>query len=181
MERLNQIIIIVGGKGTGKTTFALRLLEKSRKKTLIVDTLDHPAYRHIPPVNIDKLKLWRSGTYRIFNSDPVAVMNECNSNVWNANIILEDAFKYLSFNLKKDEIKLFSDSKQHNQDIIIMFHALKQIPSYLATVADKIVIFKTNEQLARNSNKFYNWHEIMFTHSRVMKHKDMHYCEVVNL
>ena len=181
MQRLNQIIIIVGGKGTGKTTFALKLLGKSPKKTLIIDTLDHPAYRQYPAITVDKLKLWKSGTYRIFTGDPVVNMIECNKNVWNANIILEDAFKYLSFNMKKDEIKLFSDSKQHNQDIVIMFHALKQIPSYLATVADKLVIFKTNEQLAARSAKFYNWHDILTAHSRAMHSKNPFYCEVVNL
>lgn len=181
MNRLNKVIIIVGGKGTGKTTLALKLLQKSTKKTLIVDTLDHPAYRQYPVVTIDKLKLWKSGIYRIFDSDTQLVMSEINRNVWNANIILEDAFKYLSFSMSKDQIKLFSDSKQHNQDIIVMFHAIKQIPTYLCTIADQLVILKTKEDLPNTTNKFYNWKDIKEAHKKVNEHKNPHYFEVINL
>jgi archaellum biogenesis ATPase FlaH len=181
MPRLNQIIIIVGGKGTGKTTLALQLLNKAPKKTLIVDTFDHPAYRIYPELTQEQLPYWKSGTYRIFDGDTVETLKAINKHVWNANIILEDAFKYLSFNLKKDEIRLFSDSKQHNQDIIIMFHAIKQIPTYLCSLADKLVILKTKEQLQSNTTKFYNWEDIKAAHTKVARHPDPHYFEVINL
>lgn len=182
MPRLNQIIIIVGGKGSGKTTLALQLLAKSsNEKTLIVDTFDHPSYRQYPELTIEKLPYWKKGTYRIFQGNTVDILQAINKDVWNASIILEDAFKYLSFNLKKDEVRLFSDSKQHNQDIIIMFHAIKQIPVYLCSLADKLVIMKTKEQLPTSTTKFYNWEEIRKAHASVSKHKDPHYFEVINL
>ncbi len=181
MTRLNKIVCIVGGKGSGKTTLALKLLQRSPKKTLIVDTLDHPAYRQYPVVSIERLKYWKNGTYRIFHGDTNEILTEINTNVWNANIILEDAFKYLPFGLSKDQIRLFSDSKQHNQDIIVMFHAIKQIPVYLCSVMDQLVILKTKERLAASSNKFYNWDEIREVHQRVSKHKNPHYFEVIDL
>lgn len=179
--RLNQIILIAGGRGTGKTTFALKLIQSSPKKSLIIDTLDHPTYRNYPVVTIDKLKLWKSGTYRIFEGNPVNIMNEVNRHVWNANIILEDAFKYLSPNMKKDEISLFIDCKQHNQDIIIMFHALAQIPPNLIRLSDKLVLFRTKENLSPKNNRFYNWDEIFFAHQRIMRHPNPHYCEAISL
>ena len=179
--RLNKVICIVGGKGSGKTTLALNLLGNSPKKTLIVDTLDHPAYRQYPIVTVDKLKLWKSGTYRIFEGNMNENLSEINKSVWNANIILEDAFKYLSFSMSKDQIKLFSDSKQHNQDIIIMFHAIKQIPTYLCSIMDQLVILKTKETLPNSTNKFYNWDEIKKAHHKVSVHKNPHYFEVIDL
>lgn len=181
MKRLNKVICIVGGKGSGKTTLALKLLESSPKKTLIVDTLDHPAYRSYPVVTLDKLKHWKSGTYRTFEGNTNDILIEVNKNVWNANIILEDAFKYLSFTMSKDQIKLFSDSKQHNQDIIIMFHAIKQIPTYLCSIMDQLVILKTKEILPNSTTKFYNWEEIKKAHETVIKNKNPHYFEVIEI
>ncbi|MCO5232844.1 MAG: ATP-binding protein [Chitinophagales bacterium] len=179
--RLNKVICIVGGKGSGKTTLALQLLNQAPKKTLIVDTLDHPSYRQYPVVTIDKLKYWKNGIYRIYQGDTNEILTEVNTSVWNANIILEDAFKYLPFSMSKDQVKLFSDSKQHNQDIIVMFHAIKQIPVYLCSIMDQLVVMKTKERLPNTTNKFYNWEEIKEVHAKVSKHKNPHYFEVIDL
>ncbi|MCB9033506.1 MAG: hypothetical protein H6553_06700 [Chitinophagales bacterium] len=176
------IIIICGAKGTGKTTFAIELLSKSKRKTAIIDMLDHQSYRHIPIMPTTHLAAWKTGIYRLISSEPLSLLEEINNKVWDANLILEDAHRYLSQNMSKNEIRLFYESKQHGFDIVVMYHAVSQIPPDLYRISDKLVLFKTKDTFKSSTyNKFYNKTEIENAHAKVMRSKSPHAKTVINL
>jgi hypothetical protein len=147
-----------------------------------VDMIDHVAYRHIPVMPQRFLSAWKNGTYRFINLEPLSTLELINNTCWNANIILEDAHRFLNYNMSKNEIRIFYESKQHNFDLVIMFHALTQIPPDLYKITDKLVLFKTKDTFKSSTyNKFYNKTEIQKVHDRVMKNKSRYYAEVINL
>lgn len=179
MERLNEIIVIVGRKGCGKTTFAKKIIKASRKKVLIVDLLDHPGYREFPQITTEQLPTWVAGNYRIFRGDINNTLVRVNKDVWNALIIFEDCSRYIEPNVGKSIKSLFAESKQHNQDLILMFHALTEIPPYVARMMDKLVMFRTDEVIDKPNGKFYNWETIRTAQHRVRKSKNKYYCEII--
>lgn len=179
MQRLNEIIIIVGKKGCGKTTLAKKIIGKSTKKTLVVDMLDHPSYREFPTVSHEKLKLWKSGNYRVYNGNILDILQQVNKNVWNALIIFEDCSRYIDPNVGRGIKALFAESKQHNQDLILMFHALAEIPPYIARMYDKLIMFRTDEVIDKPNGKFYNWETIKTGQNRIRASKQKYYCEII--
>jgi len=146
--RLNQIIAILGRRGSGKTFYALQLIEAYRKqhlnqKILIVDTLDHPAYKTIATIDVDMLRRWNQpATYRIYGSNTNEIFQTISNNLKNGLIIFEDASKYLRRQLPEDVRTFLIDSKQKNLDIIFLFHGFSYVPPELFRILDMITIFK---------------------------------------
>jgi len=154
MSRLNNIVAIVGRKGSGKTTTARHLMSRNGKKSLVFDTFDHPSYRDIGIIETKDLKRWTGGNARLISGEVEENLIAIAKEVYNTLIVLEDAAKYFNSQVTRDLKPLFVDSKQHNNDIIIMFHRLSEIPPYLLSFIDFIVIHKTNENKIRASRKF---------------------------
>lgn len=177
--RLTEIIIIVGKKGAGKTTVARKLMQVNRKKCLVVDTFDHPSYQDIDTIQAHDLHRWAGGNARLWQGDPYENLVAISRQVYNALVVLEDAAKYIDPNMGKTIKPLFVDSKQHNLDMVIMFHRLAEIPVYLLSFVDKIVIHKTNENHARSSKKFANDTELLKTLERIQANPSPFYHEVI--
>lgn len=182
MPRINEITLIVGRRGTGKTTAQRKILMENRKKSLVVDTFPHPSWSDHPIVEIDKLKYWKAGNYRIilgsnesdFETDLVKIGQYAN----NCNIVFEDARKYFSHSVPKQVERIIIDSKQKNVDVYIMYHSLSQVPKYLREMYDNLILFKTGDA-PDVYRRFSNYAEIEAVHSRVMAHQSNYYCEVI--
>lgn len=168
MARLNKIIVIAGGKGTGKTTISRKIAASQSKPVIVVCTFDHPSYRDLPILNIEDLKKdWRSkidgytlntndyhkvpkyekslGGVRIFSSDPHQIIRDIEKYCSNAFIILEDARLYIDGRVPKDIEVFMINSKQKNFDILIMFHSLSQVPKFVRQMYDDIILMKTKD------------------------------------
>ena len=74
MTRINEITILVGRRGTGKTTLMRNILKANKKKALIVDTFDHPSWSDCDIVPISNLKYWKKGNYRVKLKDLTVVL-----------------------------------------------------------------------------------------------------------
>ena len=151
MSRINLVNIIVGKRGTGKSHFFLKkLLPKyqkmhPRQRILIMDTLDHPAYRDIPRITSGMLARWRGGgVYRIFGEDEQVILDAIEKHTRNALIVFEDASKYIDANLPDKVNRFVLDSKQKNLDLIFMFHGFSYCPPKLWRIADNVIIFKSD-------------------------------------
>jgi hypothetical protein len=168
-KRFNKVISITGGRGSGKSLYVLGSNYTSKKedkdlklpglfdlylkvkkmKVLIVDTIDHPAYREIPVMPINKLKDWKSGIYRILiQPDDIGklckLLNSLDS-LWNTAIFFEDAYKHTSKSVCRSMAQLIGDTKQKNIDIFFMYWAYGQMPTDLFRLLDLIECFKTND------------------------------------
>lgn len=152
MERTNRVILIIGGRGSGKTVLGKNLQNyicavQPTMYGLVVDTFDHPRYRSgyitIHPGMIPRIA--KMGRYRVFGSNTFDIMNEIQHSAKNACILFEDASKYIPANVP-DEIRRFVlDSKQKNLDLIFMFHGFGFVPPALYRLVDGIYVLRTND------------------------------------
>ena len=149
---INKVGGIVGRRGCGKTTYVREKIIlpyrqlKPKNKVLIVDTLDHPAYRDVPEINLSQLKRWKGANmYRIYGSETDEIFKAIASNLANAIVIFEDASKYIPSYSKLDPYvrKFIVDSKQRNLDVLFLFHGYSHVCPELFSWLDFITIFKT--------------------------------------
>lgn len=156
--RVNTINLIIGDRGCGKTTFVqggpelkikgvLPTYDRSKSivKQLVVDTFDNPVWKHVPIINIEQLPQWKTGKYRLFNSDTDLILSEIEQHCYNTVIVFEDATKFLKRYLTKDIERLLYDTKQKNVDIFLIYHHMWAVPNDLIRIADSITLFKTGD------------------------------------
>lgn len=174
--RINEITVLCGRRGTGKTTMQQKILDVNPKKTLIVDTFDHPAWRHVPIVEIEQLQYWKKGTYRVILQDFSTDLISIGNHVGNCNIVYEDAKKYFRNTIPAEVERVIIDSKQKNIDVYFMFHMLSEVPKYLRQMYDNLILFKTKDA-PDVYKRFSNYLEIETVHKRVLNHKSKYYCE----
>ena len=184
--RINYVNAILGRRGTGKTVYVKKLIEKYQQahpeqKILILDTIDHPAYRHVPEISIEKLKYWhKPSMYRIFKGNPDSILEAVNKNLSNTLLILEDASKYMRNRLSDDVRQFIFDSKQKNLDIIFLFHGFMSAPPELFRLVDNLVIFKCDHPRNRK-NAIPNYEEVLAVYKRVMKNTNPYANETIRI
>lgn len=192
--RFNQVGIIIGMRGTGKSLFVLgsRYISKAEDKALgikgvldiylkknmkvlIIDTLDHPAYRAIPVINQENFTKWTSGIVRTFlePDDIMKVINIINTtpSMNNTLIICEDAGKYTDTRLPRPFKRMIADSKQRNIDIIFMYHCFMDTPTdVFRKGVDYIQLFKTEDNPLVRKNNLRLFDKVLAAYEEVKKH-----------
>jgi hypothetical protein len=190
--RTNVITLIVGDRGTGKTTLlkggasdgggildAYR--RRPRQKILIADIFNNPAWADVPLMATDCLPGWKSGEYRVFHSSVDELMEAIEQNVYNAAIVFEDATKYIGSKLNADMKRFLIDSKQKNIDVYFVFHSLAACPLDLIRIANFIILFKTKEAMNDRLKGKFPFPEIPAAFERVRAHPSRYHYEAVNL
>ncbi len=169
MSRINNIIIIVGKRGTGKTDFTKELVRASRMpKKLIIDIFDNPVWRNmkthnrpddenvlIPAMDLEDIPFHKQGLYRAFSDDTDALEMAIDQHCINSLIVVEDASRYFSLQLNKRQKRYLLNSKQKNLDIVLVFHYLSTLPTELLKMADYLTIFKTGEKFYDEKKYFF--------------------------
>lgn len=153
-KRLNKISLVVGGRGTGKTTFVKQIIKANvQPKVLIVDTFEHPAYSDVQTITIDMLPRWKKGIKRIIIRDFLPTITAMNQHVYNTLIVFEDCTKYFRSTLPDQVFHIFYDSKQKNNDIILLYHGFRSILPEIMANANTLTLFKIGEQIKRYAGK----------------------------
>lgn len=154
----NRIIIVVGDRGQGKTPLIVggdfeqgmgkSYLAKGMS-TLVLDTLDHPKYRHLPILHPkDYMALsYYPGMYRtLANAENMRILiKQYFTLIWNALVVHEDCYKYIADYLDLAARTAIGDSKQQNNDLLYMFPCWSWIPKDLIRITDYYVVFKTQD------------------------------------
>lgn len=180
----NSVIAIFGRRGSGKSEFVLGnpdhnipgiipLYPAKGMKVLIVDTIDHPSYRHIPVIKKEQIPSWKKGVYRIWvPSQEMPELNLfLNKYISNCLLLYEDAYKHQYEELDRPIIELIGDSKAKNIDIIFMYHLWAHGPKDLYRYLDFIEIFKTKDTPeARKKDMVGYYNDAMQIHKQVMAH-----------
>lgn len=175
--RMNLVTAIVGGRGVGKTTYLLKLvndlIESKNQKVLILDTIDHPSYRMVAKIEADMLSGWvKPAVYRLVTSDPDDIIRRVQLHVKNTLVVFEDASKWINKSMQKDVRKMIFDSKQRNNDIIFMFHGFMATPPELFRYVDAVTLFKTGDQPASRKRDMINYVEIEKAWKKVIASKN---------
>lgn len=134
---VNKIYTLIGARGKGKTPFVIGgdwepgiaklWLQNKKMSTLILDELDHVKYQHVPilkPENYSKLSS-QPGIYRTLSSQQYlrSLVKKIGTEklVWNTNVVMEDAKKYINSKFSEEEWALIGNSKQQNCDLTFMY------------------------------------------------------------
>lgn len=122
-------ILVVGARGTGKTSINKRMMEKV-----------HPDARLILDVN---------GEYKdLFPRDPIEFDNftKIAKSVKKAVILIEESTIYLDNRGNNQDIRDLLVRARHNENTIIMvFHTFRSIPQYIYGLCNTVIILKTND------------------------------------
>ncbi len=179
--RLNKIILIVGRRATGKTTFLKKMVKLSASKVIVVDSFDHPDYRDLQTIPIAQVSRWKAGNVRVWQTDPLETLETIFKNCFNCTVVMEDCKRYVEPSVQKSIRQGIIEHRNRNIDLIMMFHNLKDVPPYVCNMHNDIVLFKTNDNMNKEQDKFSNWADIAKAHSRIMKSANPYYNEVINL
>lgn len=158
MARQNLICTLVADRGRGKTPFIIGDKEIPVKgicdaylsngmKVLILDTIDHPKYRHVPRIELTEVRSWNKGMYRYWGnrSQMKDMFNVISNSLTNAVVVFEDCHKYIDSPVPDSIIDFLIDTKQKNVDIFFLYHSFGWIPKDLYRVIDVYEIFKSTE------------------------------------
>lgn len=131
-------ILIVGARGTGKTTTSRRLISKS-----------HPDARLILDVN---------GEYKdLFPRPPIPFkeFGKLATQVKNAVILIEESTIFLSNRGYDGDItELLVKARHNNNTIIFVYHSLIAIPTYIYNLSNVIILHKTADNIDKIDERF---------------------------
>jgi hypothetical protein len=160
--RLNESHVIIGRRGTGKSTYANQLAEfvakKTGKKTLIIDVNGAPAYAHHQELTVGNFKTWCDGNYngvkRFYLSDNQLMMEMVAENFRNGFVFFEDCTKYIEANPKKIVKDFLVDLRMWNVDLFFTFHSLEFVPPFFWKMCNKVHVLRTDDILDKRDNFF---------------------------
>lgn len=180
--RDQEIILFVGKKKVGKTTFILELTRHA-KNVVVISTFPHEAYtaagfKHLPNA---KLAGYKGGRVMVYDEDPEMIIQQVRKYVRNAVVIFEDSTKYILSTVSKDVRGIIIDHRNIGIDLFFTFHSLPNVPPFIATNYNKMVLFKTGQKEIKQSavEKFPNYYEVLQDHTSVENNSNPFYKQVL--
>lgn len=132
-------ILVVGGTGSGKTTFIKKCIERVP-----------PASRFIYDVNNE----YGLVDYDLPSFDDFA---ELTSRVKNGFLVYEEATIFLSNRGTNNHLREILVRKRHTKNtILLVFHSLRSVPRYIFDLCNSVVLFQTNDSADLVQSKFGN-------------------------
>jgi hypothetical protein len=184
-ERINHSSIIVGRKGTGKSTtannLAVEYARRTGKKALIIDVNGSPAYKDHPLLTTHQLKTWKpdanTRVARYYLQDHKEMFQAITDHFRNGFVVFEDCTKYIDPNPSRQIKTFLVDHRMWNVDMLFTFHSFKRVPNFFWEMTNYVIILKTQEEFetARNRSIIPNFEKVKEAREKVMKHKSDYY------
>lgn len=155
-------IIVIGRTKSGKTTTVKNLLKKISGEKFIYD------------VNNE----YNTGTEFISMVDFLneATLKTCTT------IVFEEATIFFSNRGDERKLKELLVRKRHTKNVIILcFHSLRSVPTYIFDLADYYILHKTNDNRAIIEKKFSGNDILLNDFETVNTSKDLHFKVVRSL
>ncbi len=130
------VLICVGRRKTGKTTFSKKMLEKSKLQKVVYDV---------------------NNEYQEFYNEPfidfIPFMEKI-CDLKNHYILIEEATIFFNPRARVEEmINLLVRARHTKNTIQLNFHSWASVPNNLKDLIDYVVIFKTNDNIDKVKNK----------------------------
>lgn len=116
--RKSKIVLVIGGRGTGKTTYLENLLNKNA-------------------VVVELFKTDRYNGFKVRKTYEGLRLSDC----VNTTVVMEDSTQILAATSTKFLKQLIVSSKQLGSDVWCVFHSINFVPVFLLAMFDYIVFF----------------------------------------
>lgn len=150
-------IIIVGAKGTGKTTQTKEIIRAANLPALIYDVNNE--YGNNPLPDID--------TFLI----QAAKMK-------NATIVFEEATIFFSAKGRSEKLIEILVRSRHNRTLTVLnFHSLRSVPTYILELTNYLILKATNDNPGAVETKYKDFPEVisLFNEVNEASEKDIYY------
>lgn len=139
-----QVFIIIGARGTGKSTFAQdRLKSQLINSPEIVHVYDIEKKYYVPPRPLPDID----------------VFSEKVSNLKDSYIVYEEATIFFPNRGSNKELKKALVQSRYNGNVIFMiYHSICAVPYYVYELTDCVILFKTQDDENRVLKKFAKLH-----------------------
>src|SRR6478735_11307612 len=129
--------LIVGQRGTGKTTKVKQIIKPVHKDALLLHDVGGQ-YKDIynkPLLDFDKFT------------------NLC-TKMSNGVFVFEEATIFLRHTPAKDVVDFLVKSRYRQNTVLFVFHSLRSVPRYIYDLSDFIILFKTKDNTAIVKERF---------------------------
>lgn len=179
-------IIVLGTNGTGKSTFAKRLvLEELKKKdshVLVVTPhdMEWTSLEFVNPRFPNRIE-WYKGARRIIYFD--GLLSIIREKFMNGLVVFDDCRAYFTAALDKELHALLISRRQHMIDIIAVGHGFTEVPPKFFTFGTHIALFRTIDNIAGRKNVIQNFEELKEAQQRInaAANDDPHYYEILKM
>ena len=143
-----QTILNIGRTGAGKTTVAKKIIGAANRQPLIYDVNNEYGEKLI---------------------DFEKFLDEAKKST-NKTIVFEEATIFLSSNKSASAMRDILVRKRHTNNVIVLnFHSLRGVPTYLLELTDVVILLQTNDNPTLIHQKFKEYPEIIETFEKVNK------------
>ena len=184
-ERSTQMIIVLGYNGTGKTTFVKKMIVSMLKngRRVLVVTPDDIEFSTIPMVHqrlTHHLKTY-TGARRMIYEDK-GTLEAIIKYFDNGLLIFDDCRAYFTAALDKELHQLLIRRRQKMLDIVAVGHGFTEVPPKFFTFASKIVLFRTNDNIARRKDVLKDFDKMAYMQRKINQaaEKDPHIYTIID-
>jgi hypothetical protein len=143
------VMLHLGGKNTGKSTFTAQALKKwqARNKGIVIyDRIGHKYWKNVPLLTLEQLKTWNNkGIVRVDDPDVYAFCQIIFDYVRNVLIVFDDCTPYFKGSLPKIVEDMLLQSRNYCNDFFLNAHSLRQIAPVVLLNADVVILRDTYE------------------------------------
>ena len=149
--RLQQTILFIGAKGTGKSTLAMKTVAAYKKKALIISSNSYDAlYKGLPTITPEKIIDYsrhktKSKVILPFTGEPKLIFSSIRDHFRNGLLFLDDSRYFLKAKLADEVEDILIAQRHFNIDMIIVAHSINKVPISIWPYATAVVLFYTND------------------------------------
>jgi len=154
-------ILIAGAQRSGKTHFTDQLIQKSNRKTLIVDSDGYEkTWQKYKTITADQLAKIKGKARILYDEDDPMFFRRIREQFLNGFLVFDDAMFFLADRRAEQFRKLFMKNRQMNNDIVFICHGLSEVPPGLWPFFSVLILFRTVDAFERSKSKIPNF-EVM--------------------
>lgn len=193
-KREAKVFVIVGKRGTGKSTYTIELAKKIGKPIVVftyATDKKNETFIPIAPDSIDKLEAktiykindrkYRT-TLKTREQAIDAVLSDIYYRLRNATLIIDDASTILNYTRNQMMLNNLNEVRHKSLDIIVVFHGFNQIPKYLFDLMNYLVFFKTTATVDKSrAGQLDEYNKIIELQKQVNADPDPYAYEVLDI
>lgn len=184
-KRQVELVAILGTNGTGKSTLARKIVEHSKRRTIIVDFEGaEKMWRDVKRIDVrdqQEMATFTGMRKAIWLQHKEKTLYYLRNNFQNGIIVFDDCRLYLKPRLAEEHERLMVRRRQNEQDQFYIAHGFTEVPPRTFTFMSKILLFRTKDSVRRLRDNFqdYNLVETKQKAVNAASETDVHYMEEV--